>query len=185
MGGGVVSFALKMQECTQIKMMTEKKCVSGLRIIERALSIFSVKEKEIVKALSQIVKVMEQFDEYQDYLLGENEEINYVILLQNDNELRANGGFAGSYAVMNMKNGDFNIRFEDIYTPDGQLIGHVDPPEPIQRAFKQGGLRLRDADWEPDFPTTAKKFSWFFEKGNEVKPDILATLSFSGVKKVY
>jgi len=30
---------------------------------------------------------------------------------------------------------------------------------------------LRDANWDPDFPVAAQTISWFFEKGNEEKPD--------------
>jgi hypothetical protein len=72
---------------------------------------------------------------------------NYLVLLQNDTELRPSGGFLGSYAKVELAStGIKNISVQDIYVPDGQLLGHVDPPLPIQQAFGkilQGLLSIR------------------------------------------
>jgi len=38
------------------------------------------------------------------YLLGSDKPTTYTILLQNDTEIRANGGFAGSYAKITISN---------------------------------------------------------------------------------
>ena len=131
-----------------------------------------------------------------DYFLGQNEPTSYLVLLQNNYELRANGGFFGSYAkiILNPKRLDSlnpkvlefspEISFQDIYVPDGALVGHVEPPAPIQTAFKQGWFKLRDADWEPDFPTAATTIRWFLTKGNEINPDFLITLNLSTIEKI-
>ena len=119
-----------------------------------------------------------------DYFLGQKKPTTYLVLLQNNHELRANGGFFGSYAVVTLDKGQPTVRFQDIYVPDGALVGHVDPPAPIQTAFKQGWFRLRDSDWEPDFTTTAKTIRWFFEKGNEINPDFLMTLNLATIEKI-
>ncbi|KKT94631.1 MAG: hypothetical protein UW96_C0018G0018 [Candidatus Collierbacteria bacterium GW2011_GWA1_45_15] len=58
------------------------------------------------------------------------------------------------------------------------------PPEPIQQAFGHGTWELANADWEPDFPSSAKTIRWFLEKGREINPDILAILNLSTIKKV-
>ena len=126
------------------------------------------------------------------YFLGEEKPTSYLILLQNNYELRANGGFFGSYAILTTGcqlptancQLPFSIRFQDIYVPDGALVGHVDPPAPIQTAFKQGWFKLRDADWEPDFPTAATTIRWFLTKGNEINPDFLITLNLSTIEKI-
>ena len=92
----------------------------------------------------------------------------YVILLQNNTELRPTGGFAGSYAVIDTNSkGIRQIRVQDIYEPDGKLPGHVEPPYPIQEAFGQGWWKLRDANWDIDFASSAGAMKWFFEQGGE------------------
>src|SRR3990167_4553646 len=76
-------------------------------------------------------------------------EKRYLILLQNQMELRPTGGFLGSYAVAKIKNGKLvDVSVQDIYEPDGRVTEHIEPPEPIQEAFQLGTLRLRDANWD-------------------------------------
>lgn len=108
----------------------------------------------------------------------------YIILLQNNTEIRPTGGFMGSYAVLNFNNNTLRQwRIEDIYIPDGQLKGHVDPPAPIQQAFRQGWWKLRDSNWEIDFNDAAQDINWFFEKGGEKEIDGIIGLNFGLVKK--
>lgn len=121
---------------------------------------------------------------FSHYLLGETKPIDVLIFFQNDYELRANGGFFGSYAVIHLDKGQISYKFQDIYVPDGQLIGHVDPPAPIQASFKQGWFKLRDSDWEPDFTVASQTIRWFLEKGNEINPDVIITINFSTIKKI-
>ncbi len=107
----------------------------------------------------------------------------YVILLQNNNELRASGGFMGSYAKLKfVKGGLAELAVQDIYVPDGQLVGHVDPPIPIQQAFGQGWWKLRDSNWDIDFRVAGEQIAWFFEQGGE-KVDGMAAVNLSWVNK--
>ena len=71
---------------------------------------------------------------------------------------------------------------QDIYVPDGQLKGHIDPPWPIQTAFQQGWWKLRDSNWEPDFPLSSEQISWFFEKGGEEKNNGLIAINLLFIK---
>ncbi|PIS17672.1 hypothetical protein COT54_03465, partial [Candidatus Collierbacteria bacterium CG09_land_8_20_14_0_10_46_12] len=50
--------------------------------------------------------------EYYSYLLGFERPTTYMILLQNDMEMRANGGFFGSYVVANVSSGEIDLRFQ-------------------------------------------------------------------------
>ena len=45
--------------------------------------------------------------------------------------------------VRSQESGVRSVEIKDIYVPDGQLVGHVDPPLPIQQAFGQGWWKLR------------------------------------------
>lgn len=99
----------------------------------------------------------------------------YLVALQNNNELRASGGFMGSYARLKFEKGVLkNVEVQDIYQPDGQLVGHVNPPAPIQKAFGQGWWKLRDSNWDADFSVAGEQMAWFFEQGGERADGIVA-----------
>lgn len=118
-------------------------------------------------------------------IFGKNGEKTYLVLLQNDKELRPTGGFLGSYAKLKFSNGGLSsVTIQDIYVPDGQISGHVDPPKPIQEAFKQGWWKLRDSNWDPNFPESAKIIDWFFEKGKEEKNDGIIAVNFSFLEEI-
>lgn len=131
------------------------------------------------------IDLIERINFFIPEFTGREGEKIYFFLLQNNREIRATGGFLGSYAKIKFKNGGLvDISFQDIYVPDGQLQGHVDPPAPIQEAFKQGFWRLRDANWDPNFPETAKVITWFFKEGGEDKVDGIIALNFLTIQKI-
>jgi len=101
-------------------------------------------------------------------LLAEGEHKEYLVLLQNNMELRPTGGFLGSYARVSFTDGYLEtIKVEDIYVPDGQLPGYVEPPAPIKQYLNSNGWLLRDSNWDPDFSQAAPIIEWFFEQGKE------------------
>lgn len=103
------------------------------------------------------------------------------MLLQNNRELRATGGFVGSYARISTK----SFEIEDIYVPDGQLVGHVEPPYPIQEAFRQGWWKLRDSNWDIDYASSAATMKWFFEQGGEKDVKGIIAVNLSLVDKIF
>lgn len=105
----------------------------------------------------------------------------YIVLLQNNTELRATGGFMGSYVRVNFLEGALtSYSVQDIYQPDGQLPGHVEPPYPVQEAFGTGYWKLRDSNWDPDFASAAGAVKWFLEQGGEgnIKGVVAVNLDF-------
>jgi hypothetical protein len=100
---------------------------------------------------------------------------NYIIVLQNNYEIRPSGGFMGSYVVVEtQRTGIGAINFQDIYVPDGQLIGHVDPPMPIQQSFQQGWWKLRDSNYDPDFNVAGEQIAWFFDQAGQKVDGVIA-----------
>ena len=96
-------------------------------------------------------------------ILGFNGPRKFLFLFQNNQEMRATGGFIGSYGILEISDGRVKKMFvDDIYNPDGQLKARVIPPEPIQKM--SAVWTMHDANWFPDFPTSAEKLSWFYEK---------------------
>jgi len=96
-------------------------------------------------------------------VLGYNGPRKYLFLFENNQEMRPTGGFIGSYGILDISNGRVKKLFvDDIYNPDGQLKARVIPPAPIQKM--SAVWTMHDANWFPNFPTSAEKVSWFYEK---------------------
>lgn len=95
----------------------------------------------------------------------------YLVLFQNNMELRPTGGFIGSYGLLTVTGGKIiDFKVEDVYTADGQLKGHIDPPNPIRKYLSQPHFYLRDSNFNPDFAVSAVQAAWFLQKelGKEV-----------------
>lgn len=98
-------------------------------------------------------------------LLGVDKRKAYLVLFQNNMELRPTGGFIGSYGIMTFDGGRMSdLTVNDIYSADGQLNGHVEPPPPIKDYLGEANWWFRDSNWDPDFPTSAKRAEWFLDK---------------------
>jgi len=96
-------------------------------------------------------------------LLGGNGPRKFLFLFQNNNEMRATGGFIGSYGLLDISNGHIrNFFIDGIFNPDGQLMEKIVPPAPIQKI--SAAWSLHDSNWFPNFPTSAKKAILFYEK---------------------
>ncbi len=110
----------------------------------------------------------------------------YMLLFQNSQELRATGGFMGSYSIIEIQDGQIpEISVQDIYQPDGQFHGFVLAPPGLQEYLSSGhGMRLPDANWSPDFPTSAKNTIGFFDAANEKNIDGVIALNLSVAEDV-
>ena len=105
-------------------------------------------------------------------LLGSATPKTYLVLFQNNMELRPTGGFIGSFALVTFDGGRLtDINIMDVYSADGQLKGYVAPPLPIETYLKTGGWYLRDSNWDADFPSSAQKAEWFIDKEIDKRVD--------------
>lgn len=116
-------------------------------------------------------------------ILGGNGPRKYLFLFQNNNEMRATGGFIGTYGVLDIFDGRIRKFYIDgIFNPDGQLSVNIVPPAPIQKI--SGGWSLHDSNWFPDFPKSAEKAIWFFEKTGGPTVDGVITMTPEVMKKL-
>jgi hypothetical protein len=80
----------------------------------------------------------------------------WLVLIQNNDELRATGGFISSVAVVTLAQGRVaDLRTMNSYDVDTYREEHPDPPEALARYMDAGMLLFRDANWSPDFPSSA------------------------------
>jgi hypothetical protein len=97
----------------------------------------------------------------------------YLLVFENYDEIRATGGFIGTYGVLKTHAGGINdLKIESIYNLDGQIHAQIAAPGPFQPYIKKWGIR--DANWFADFPTSASKLLEFFEKGQETADGVVA-----------
>lgn len=99
------------------------------------------------------------------YLLGMDSPRIYLVLFQNDKELRPTGGFMTAYAIMKVDKAKFEpVSSDDIYHLDARYTPSIPAPDPIVKYLKgpyilSPNLRLRDMNFSPDFPTSMQMFN--------------------------
>ncbi|MBI2617667.1 DUF4012 domain-containing protein [Candidatus Gottesmanbacteria bacterium] len=109
----------------------------------------------------------------------------YLLLFQNNMELRPTGGFIGSYALVIVKGGEISsFTIEDVYAADGQLKGHVDPPNAIRKYLNQPHYYLRDSNFDPDFAVSGAKAAWFLQQEIGVKVDGVIAINSTFLQKL-
>lgn len=100
-------------------------------------------------------------------ILGENDKKRYLLVFQNANEVRATGGFMGSYALVDIKNGEIiktEVPSGGTYDLRGGFYENIEPPMPFRLLTDK--WEIQDSNWFLDFPTSAKNISNFFEISN-------------------
>jgi hypothetical protein len=140
---------------------------------------------EILKNFEYLITASKTLPE----LLGYDDEKVYLFLLQNNNELRPSGGFIGTYGVLKVRNADIvSFKTDNIYNLDSTMINKlkIEPPYPIKKYLVVPNWFMRDANWWPDYPTSALKVEEFYhlEKGSEdffdgiiaINPDLIEDL---------
>lgn len=105
-------------------------------------------------------------------IFGDDSFKRYLVVFQNNHELRPTGGFMGSFAIVDVQKGkilNIEIPSGGTYDLQGQLSKYVKPPLPFQLLNKR--WEFQDANWFPDFPATAQKISWFYKNGRNTTVD--------------
>lgn len=98
-------------------------------------------------------------------LLGFEGKKTYLVLFQNNMELRPGGGFIGSYGILSITNGQMEtLQINDIYDADGQLKEKIEPPYGLRRYLGASNWFMRDSNYEIDYPRNAIQASQFLQK---------------------
>lgn len=108
------------------------------------------------------------------YLFGFQGQRQYLVLFQNNMELRPGGGFIGSYATFTMDRGRIeNFAIHNVYDADGKLTGHIEPPYPLRRYMQVKHWFLRDSNFDIDFGQDAKQAAQFLKLETGESADVV------------
>ncbi|MBI5221793.1 MAG: DUF4012 domain-containing protein, partial [Candidatus Magasanikbacteria bacterium] len=136
----------------------------------RVQDLFPLLEKSYQRLLNVSDSLLE--------MLGENEQKRYFVVFQNNSEIRPTGGFIGSVALMDIYQGkirNLEIPQGGAYDFKGSLLARVISPQPLH--LINPVWQLQDANWFFDWPTSAKKINWFYQKSGGPTVDGLIALN--------
>lgn len=126
---------------------------------------------DMFKSLSEYISESKPLLESMPYLLGVDSEDgtpndrNYLVLFQNDKELRPTGGFLTAYSIMKVSNAKFEpVISDDIYNLDAKYKPAYPAPQAIVDLIKgpyilSKNVRLRDMNYNPDFKESMDFFT--------------------------
>lgn len=108
-------------------------------------------------------------------------EGRYLILFQNQAEIRSSGGFIGSYGIVDLIDWQIKSLFvnTNIYTLDRNFAEnhYIEAPEPINKMTKGQTWALRDANYDASFVDASQDILKFYqlETGDDVDGIIALT----------
>lgn len=103
--------------------------------------------------------------------------LTFLVLFQNNWELRPGGGYIGSFGILKIRDGRIeDIEVHDTSNFDGRIPPTVEAPYPMKQTLNIDSWKLRDSNYSPDFPTNAKQAIYFYQlgKGEESFDGVIA-----------
>jgi len=155
------SLDLAQAEIDQIKTSRYPRSLFGKKIRENVIALVST-----IDGIAQTVKEVKPIITHLRPILGIPEEKNYLLIFQNDAELRPTGGFLTAYATLSVKDGQFEAsNSHDIYSLDDRFGNRIKAPDPILNYHKNVFYwHLRDMNLSPDFVVSMDTFFENYER---------------------
>lgn len=109
----------------------------------------------------------------------------YLLLVQNNHELRATGGFISLVGLVHFSEGQLTTTgFRDSYFFDSFAPAQRVPPPALSWYMWAGKWLLRDANWSPDFPTSAQVALELYQAGQEVALDGVIAFDLAAMQRI-
>lgn len=166
---------LAVKDAKELKAIIEKINPNNLPLEYREQFVtLSNKAEFLTNNLESFVNSVSSAKE----ILGLSRDKRYLLIFQNNNELRASGGFLGSFALLDVSGGkikNLEVPGGGSYDTEGGMSVRVKAPEPLW--LVNPAWHFWDANWWPDWPTTAHNLMWFYEKSGG--PTVDGVVSFT------
>jgi hypothetical protein len=116
-------------------------------------------------------------------LLGFDRPVTYLVLVQNNHELRGTGGFISAVGTLTFERGKpTTLEFSDSYDIFQETSEYAWAPEPMRRYMGIELLLLRDANWSPDFPSSAALASALYTQDVGTELDGVVSIDLRAVQ---
>ncbi len=143
------------------------------RLIKQTVGTSRLKQLEAVThQLPIVIQLAEQIS---------SQDLNWTLLLKNNEELRAGGGFIGSIASFSTHSGQITEpTFYDVYDLSNRVERLTQPPVGVGKYLSEDkGFALTDANWEADFTQAAPTILSFINQSELPKTDLLVAINLS------
>lgn len=123
--------------------------------------------KQELPKINRSLKQVLSLSEAMLTILGHDQKRRYLVVFQNNHELRASGGFLGSFGLIDIEKGkvtNIEIPSGGSYDLNGALQAQVSSPEPLHLVNPK--WQIQDANWWQDWPTSAAKIEWFYNQSD-------------------
>ena len=116
-----------------------------------------VTSKNEYKALGSIADAM---------LTNDGKEKTFLVLFQNNMEIRPGGGFIGAFGIVKLSGGKvISMETHDLSNFDARIPNGTPTPYPMLETLHVKDWKLRDSNFSPDFATNAAKAEDFYYMG--------------------
>jgi len=118
-------------------------------------------------------------------IFGFDREKTYLVLFQDNLELRPTGGLINSYGLLTIEEGRIKkFSMHDVESLDRRLKGHIEPPYPIRRHLGVKHWYFRDSNFDIDFAKSASKSAFFLNAITNIEADGVFAIDTSFIKKI-
>ncbi len=124
-------------------------------------------------------------------LLGVDGPRTYLVMAQNNQELRATGGFISGVGELRVAGGRLEsadtggqggLDLRDSYAVDNLAVPHEVAPADFQQVLMGDLIFFRDANWDPDFPTTARRALEIYARDQGIEADGVVALDLTALE---
>jgi hypothetical protein len=148
------------KELDQIDEQRYPQTLAGKNIRSKIVAIKSAvgESSELLSQAKPLIKLLPD-------LLGNPTAKTYMILFQNDAELRPTGGFMTAYAFLRVTNGKIEpLSSYDIYDLDSRFNKKVPAHEAIKKYLNETYLNLRNSNMSPDYKVSMDLFYQYYRE---------------------
>ncbi len=196
-------------------ILSAEELLSAIEVtFENIQQVFAVAEKLGLDNINFIEKLSVEFNNFDEQnfeflrmlqaIIGQEGERTYLLLMQNNTELRPTGGYIGNFGILQIKDGEvpqFYLKDSDYLDEDIDVMNkfsdrevvaphklnqrteqnYITPPAQIKKYFSKYEWRFGDANWSPSFPETARNAIKLYNIDIAQNDELAEEIAFDGV----